>query len=375
MSSTVMMVAGEASGDLHGASLLRALRRHEPDLHAFGIGGKHLAAAGMEILVSSDDVATMGFTETFGSLARVLRAYRVASQALRERRPDLLVLIDYPEFNLRLAARAKRLGLRVFYYISPQVWAWRRGRIRRMRRIIDRLAVVFPFEEALYNRNAHRLAYFVGHPLLDLVHPTREAQETRALYGLRTDQRLLAILPGSRKKEIRLLLPPALATARLLAANGWQSALALAPTLRPEDVYAVASEQDLAGVPIVQGDTYNLVHSADAALVASGTATLEVALLGKPMVIVYRVSPLTFALGRMLVRVNHIGMPNLVLGQRVAPEFLQGSVRPAQLAPAIEQAWAEREQFAEAWRQVREKLGQPGAAERAAALAWELIRS
>lgn len=373
MTRSVMIVAGEASGDLHGALLLRALRSWDPALHAFGIGGQHLIAEGLEVLVPTHEVATMGLTETLGSLGRVIRAYRQARRALRTRRPQLLVLIDYPEFNLRLARYAKRLGLKVFYYISPQVWAWRRGRVRFMRRVIDRLAVVFPFEEELYNDGGARVAFFVGHPLIDLVAPTRAASETRKLYGLKTDRPLLALLPGSRRKEVHALAPSALATARALAERGWQSALALAPTLERADIEAALAGRGLEGIPVVRGDTYNLVHAADVALVASGTATLETALLGKPMVIVYRVSPLTYALGRMLVRVDHIGMPNLILGRRVAPEFLQGEVHPRRLVPALEEVWHARERFAAAWKELRERLGTPGAAQRAAKLAWELI--
>ncbi len=373
MNRTVMIVAGEASGDLHGATLLRALRQRDPALRAFGIGGEHLVAQGLEVLVPTRDVATMGVTETLGSWKRVWRAYRRTRQALRERRPHLVILIDYPEFNLRLAGYAKQLGLKVFYYISPQVWAWRRGRVRLMRRVIDRLAVVFPFEEELYNDGSSQFAFFVGHPLIDLVQPTRAASETRQRYGLDVDRPLLVLLPGSRPKELRMLLDSAVATARVLAGRGWQSALALAPTLDRSDLAEAVREEVLDGIPVVQGDTYNLVHAADVALVASGTATLETALLGKPMVIVYRVSRLTYALGRMLVRVDHIGMPNLILGRRVAAEFLQGDVQPSTLVPAIEEAWSARERFAQAWSELRQRLGAPGAAGRAAALAWELM--
>ncbi len=373
MTRTLFMVAGEASGDLHAAALLRALRRRDPQLRALGIGGHHLAEAGLEVLVRTDAIATMGLTETVGSLRQVWQAYRLARRTLAQERPDLVVLVDYPEFNLRLARYAKSLGLRVFYYISPQVWAWRRGRVRKLRRWVDRLAVVFPFEEALYNQNGRaRIASFVGHPLLDLVHPTRAREETRQRYGLDAERRLLALLPGSRCKELRLLLPPMLETARVLARQGWQAALALAPTLAESDVRAALGGQALE-LPLVCGDTYNLVHAADAALVASGTATLETALLGKPMVIVYRVSGLTYWLGRMLIRVRHIGMPNVILDERVVPEYLQGEVRASVLAPAIEEVYRQREQLAGAWQRLRECLGEPGAAERAAALAWEAM--
>lgn len=374
MRRTVFIVAGEASGDLHGAALLRALRERDPDLHATGIGGAHLTAAGLEVLFRSDAIAAMGLTETAGSLRRIWHAYRAARRYLAEHRPHLVVLIDYPEFNLRLARYAKSLGLRVFYYISPQVWAWRRGRIRKIRQRVDRLAVVFPFEEELYNGDGGPpIARFVGHPLLDLVKPARSAEETRRRYGLAPGKPLLALLPGSRKKELRLLLPPLLETAQALARSGWQAALALAPTLAEADLRAaLAGEQP--AVPVAVADTYDLVHAADAALVASGTATLEVALLGKPMVIVYRVSRTTYALGRLLVRVPHIGMPNLILGERVVPEYLQGDVHPRVLVPAVQQVYEEREAIGRAWQRLRERLGEPGAAQRAAALAWEVMQ-
>lgn len=373
MTRKVFMVAGEASGDLHAAALLQCLRRRDPSLWASGIGGRHLAEAGLEVLVRTDTIATMGLTETVGNLRRVWRAYRLARATLARERPQLVILVDYPEFNLRLARYAKSLGLGVFYYISPQVWAWRRGRIRKMRQIIDRLAVVFPFEEALYNQNGEPpFAHFVGHPLLDIVRPTRSREETRRHYGLAADRPLLALLPGSRRKEIRLLLPPLWQTAHRLAEQGWQAAIALAPTLSLSDVdEALPRTSD--PFPIVRDDTYNLVHAADAALVASGTATLEVALLGKPMVIVYRVSPVTYWAGRLLIRVPHIGMPNLILGRRAAPEFLQDAVTPSVLAPALQEVYEQRAEVAAAWEQLRSRLGQPGAAERTAALVWEFL--
>src|SRR5215470_18039876 len=202
----VLLVAGEASGDLHGAALVEALQRADAAIQVWGIGGERLRAAGMHTLIDTASVATMGFVETFGTLGRLVSAYRQLKRFMVEERPALLVLIDYPEFNLFLAKRAKALGIPVFYYVGPQVWAWRRGRVRKIARRVDRLGVVFPFEPALYN-NGRQFAAFVGHPLLDLVHPTRTREETLARYQLDPARPILALLPGSRKKEVRHLFP------------------------------------------------------------------------------------------------------------------------------------------------------------------------
>lgn len=368
----VLLVAGEASGDVHGAALVRALRAADPTLAVYGVGGDRLRGAGMEILVETAHVATMGFTETFGTLGRLVAAYRRLSQFLAAERPALLVLIDYPEFNLFLARRARALGVPVFYYIGPQVWAWRRGRVRKIIERVDRLGVVFPFEPALYNANGP-VAEFVGHPLLDIVRPTRSREETRARYGLDPVRPVLALLPGSRKKEVRALVRPAVAAAELLAAEGWQPILALAHTLTRDDLMAAFGRQWPA-IPIAEDDTYDVVHAADAAVVASGTATLETALLGRPMAIMYRVGPVTYALGRMLVRgVDCIGMPNIVLGRRVFPELIQGAVTADNLAAAVRDVVGRRSDVEAALRELRNRLGEPGAAVRAARLALAVM--
>jgi len=368
----VLLVAGEASGDVHGATLVRALRRRDPSLDVYGIGSERLREAGMHILVDTAAVATMGFVETFGTLGRLVSAYRQLKRFMEQEHPCLVVLIDYPEFNLFLAKRAKALGIPVFYYIGPQVWAWRRGRVRKIARRVDRLGVVFPFEPALYN-NGGELAQFVGHPLLDLVHPTRSRDETLARYGLDPARPLLAILPGSRQKEIRHLLAPSLAAGERLAAEGWQFVIVLAHTLNRDDLTA-ALGRALPAVPIAEDDTHNVVHAADAALVASGTATLETALLGRPMVIMYRVSSLTFAVARMLVRgVAYIGMPNIILGSEVFPELLQDEVTADNLVAAVQDVMRRHASVAPALEEVRRRLGAPGAADRAAELALQLI--
>ncbi len=368
----VLLVAGEASGDLHGAALVRALQRRVPAIEVWGVGGQQLRAAGMRILVDAASVATMGFTETFGTIGRLVRLYWRLVRFLDEQRPDLVVLIDYPEFNLLLARQAKRRGIRVFYFIGPQVWAWRRGRVRKIRRRVDRMGLVLPFEPALYN-DGRELATFIGHPLLDVVRATCSRDETRRRYGLDCGRPLLALLPGSRKKEVRYLLPPMGAAAALLAAEGWQAVLALAPGLDPADA-AKALNGQVPGFPLVSDDTYNLVAAADAAIVASGTATLETALLGCPMVIVYRMSPLTYWLARRLVQVDWIGMPNIILRRSVFPELIQAAATPGAMAAAVRSLLERRAELADALTALRASLGDPGAAERAADLALELVR-
>jgi lipid-A-disaccharide synthase len=325
----------------------------------------------MTILTDTSEVQTMGLVETFGTLGRLVRAFRLLRRFLREQRPDLVILIDYPEFNLLLARSAKRLGVPVFYFIGPQVWAWRPGRVRTIRRLVDRMALVFPFEPALYNEE-RPMAEFVGHPLLDVVAPTRPPAETRARHGLPPSGRVLALLPGSREKEVEHLLPPMVAAAETLRREGWQPILALAPNLEP-DLPARVLGRDI-GFPVARGDTYDVVAAADAVVVASGTATLETALLARPMVIVYRVAMLTYLVARLLVRLPNIGMPNIVLGRSVFPELIQGRVRPEAIAAAVREITREGAIVQPALREVRGRLGEPGAARRAARLALELIR-
>jgi lipid-A-disaccharide synthase len=372
----VLLVAGEASGDMHAAALVEALHRSDPGVEVWGVGGERLRQAGMHILVDTAAVATMGFVETFGTLGRLLAAYRRLKRFLVEERPRLAILIDFPEFNLFLAKRVKALGIPVFYYIGPQVWAWRRRRVRKIVRRVDRLGLVFPFEPPLYNNGRKlgpaALAEFVGHPLLDLVHPTRSREETLAQYHLDPARPLLALLPGSRTKELRYLLPPALDAAERLVRDGWQAIMALAHTLTKDEVAAALGGR-MPALPIVENDTYNLIHAADTVLVASGTATLETALLGRPMVIMYRVAAFSFALARLLVHVDSIGMPNIILGRGVFPELIQGDVTPEKLVAAVQDVNARRDEFTAALQELRGKLGEPGAATRAARIALELM--
>ena len=374
----ILLVAGEASGDLHGADLLRYLRQRVPNLQVFGIGGARLRGAGMTTIVDAGDVAAVGAVEAVGGLRTLLRAYRTLARSLRTNPPDLCVLIDFPEFNLRLARLAKRVGVPILYYIAPQVWAWRSGRVRKIARRVDRLAVVFPFEPALYAEELPGVE-FVGHPLLDRVEVTRGREETLRRHGLDPARRTVLLMPGSRPKEIDYLLPPLLEAQRILAARGdCQFALPLAHTVSREFLEA---RLGAAGRPVavIPEDTYNLIAAADVALVTSGTATLECALLECPMVILYRMSAVTFALARLLVRgVRHVGMPNIVAGREVVPELLQREAtgdRIAAEAAAILDDPVRREAMIQDLREVRRKLGRGGAAGRAADIAAEMLGS
>ena len=371
----VLLIAGEASGDMHGADLIAALRTRVPGVRVRGIGGAHLRASGMETLIDAITLSTMGLVEARERLGAVWRAYRAMRRIVRNEKPDLLILIDFAEFNLALAGVAHRRGVPVLYYIGPQVWAWRRGRVRKIARRVNRLAVVFPFEVPLYAGSGVQ-ADFVGHPLLDRVRITRERAATFAAHGLDPTKRLVALLPGSRTKEMQLLLPPmAEAAARLIARGDCQCVLALADTLSQADI-AVSMRGAVLPVPVVSGDTYNLVHASDAVIVASGTATLETALLERPMVIVYRTAPLTFALARWLVSVPFIGMPNLVAGRAVVPELLQDAATADRMVAEVgrfldDPAYASATSRALAG--LRHALGDGGAAERVAGIAAEML--
>jgi lipid-A-disaccharide synthase len=318
----------------------------------------------------------MGATELVATIGPTIRAFRELREVLHREPPDLAILIDFADFNLKFAWYAKRAGVPVLYYVPPQVWAWRRWRIRTLVNRSDRIAVVFPFEARLYEQAGGRVT-FVGHPALDRVKPAQDPAATRVRHGLSPRSRILAILPGSRRGEIRYLLRPMLEAARILSADhDLESVIPLASTLTPEDLQQAAGPSGLDGVRIIQGDTYSIIAASTLALVASGTATLETALLGCPMVIAYRMSPLSYALGRMLVHgVDYVGMPNLLAGRVVAPELIQTDVTAVKLVRAAEPLLAPslHDQLADELRALRLQLGAPGAAARVAEMALAII--
>ncbi len=371
----VMIVAGEASGDLHGADLAAQIFARAPGCELFGIAGERMRAAGVRALVRTEDIAGLGLAELASTIRRTLRALRELKSIVRRERPDLLILIDFAEFNMSLARAAKRVGVPVLYYITPQVWAWRRGRVARIIERADRLAVVLPFEAQLYAQAGARVS-FVGHPLLDRVAPAQDRAATLKRHGLAPHARLLALLPGSRRGEVRYLLRPMVEAARELAAdNALTPVIALAPTLTPAQLRE-EGRVSLDGIRLVEGDTYSIVAASELALTASGTATLEAALLGCPMVVAYRMSPLTYALARVLVRgVNHIAMPNILAGREIVPELIQRRVTARNLIRAAENLMVEplRSETRAALLGLRAQLGEPGAAARVAAIALEMM--
>ncbi|MFH1021016.1 MAG: lipid-A-disaccharide synthase [Pseudomonadota bacterium] len=374
----IMLVAGEASGDMHGAKLVAAMREQAPDLAVCGIGGPALAGQGMEILYDSSRLAVVGIVEVISHLGFIREAMHALEKRLREQPPGLLILIDYPDFNLILAKKAKRLGIPVFYYISPQVWAWRSGRVKTIKKLVDRMAVILPFEKDFYQRRGMEVEY-VGHPLLDTVRAAIPRAEFLQSLGLAPDSTVIGILPGSRRREIAGMLPVFLAAAELMRAQLEKPVfvLPLAPTLSEDDLLVNGLAEAGIEVRVIRENRYELMAACNAVMAASGTVSLELAILNVPMVVSYRVSPLTYFLGRRLIKVQYASLVNLVAGREVVPELLQHEAVPKKIAMATIRLVAEQTERARmlaGLAEVRERLGGAGASARAARLALSLAQ-
>jgi lipid-A-disaccharide synthase len=410
---SIMIVAGEASGDKHGASLARALRKTNPEIkyELFGSGGEEMRAAGVETLVDARDVGIIGVPEIARAIPRLLRAYRTLLNAARARRPSAVVLIDWPDFNMRLAKKLHGEGFKIIYYISPQVWAWRRYRTRALRRDVDRMLVILPFEEEFYKRAGLEVRY-VGHPLAGAVHTTASREDFCRRHKLDPKRPIFALLPGSRQKEIHYHLPVMLdAAVRLRVADypkridresadsqkpnrqstigNPQFVVPLASTVRRRDVSAAIREARLAAgasgepeelsVTVIEEDTYNALGHSEFAVVASGTATVETALAGTPMVIIYRGSEVNWRLIRPLIHLDTFGMVNLIAGRRIVPELMQRDATGEKIAREATELLSDPERLARTRRdleRIRELLAtQAGsAADRAARSVIEVIR-
>lgn len=365
-----MILAGEASGDTHGARVAREIRRRWPAAEMVGLGGERMAAAGVRLIGGLDDLAVMGFAEVLKRLPYFRRMERRLVRILREETPDLVLPIDYPGLNLRIAGRAAGLGIPVLYYIGPQVWAWRAGRAARLSRIANRIAVILPFEAELYRRHGGRAA-FVGHPLLEGEIRADPAGLARSL-GVEEGRPVLALFPGSRAQELRRHAKPFASAARELQRRVPDLAVVVSRvSFLPESAY----------VPLpfpVTGDAASLRALATAGLVKSGTSTLEAALAGMPFAVAYITHPATFFLAKRLVRVPHVALANLVAGRRVVPEFVQREMTPGAVADALEplldESSAERRATVAGLKKVGAALGSPGAAGRVVDLAEEVLR-
>ena len=373
---TIMIVAGEASGDMHGANLVREMLKIDPSLIFYGIGGNKLREEGVSLLANASDMAVVGLTEVVSKLGSILKIMRMMKRSLDERCPDLVILIDYPDFNLPLAKAAKKRGIKVFYYISPQVWAWRKGRIGQIKKSVDKMAVILPFEVDTYGQEDFAVNY-VGHPLLDMVKLNYSQQESRKIFKLEENKTTIGLLPGSRHSEVVKLLPEMLQAAEVLAQKiqDVQFILPLADTLDAKIVDDIVSGSGVK-LKVITGQTYDAVSCCDLAIVASGTATLETALLGVPMIIVYKISFLSYVIGRLFVHVKNIGLANIIAGKTIVPELIQGDAcgdRIAGEALAILKNGERKQAIIKELNAIRAKLGEPGAAIRTAQLAFDML--
>ncbi len=369
----VMIIAGEASGDSHGARLVRAMLELNQDLSFFGIGGKALRKAGVQIRIDNSRMAVVGLSEAIVKLGSLLKALKIAKRELRRRRPDLLIVIDFPDFNLHVAKTAKKLGIPVFYYISPQIWAWRTGRVKKIRRLVDHMVVIFPFEVDFYTRSRVPVT-FVGHPLLDSISSEETLGKTN---DLDTKDMVIGLLPGSRNEEVIRLLPVMVDVADIITEQmpGLRFAIPLAPSVDKPTVETIISKAK-SRFMVLSDRLQDILARSTLLITASGTVTLEAAIAGTPMIIIYKVSGLSYWLGKRLIRVKHIGLPNLVAGKPIVPEFVQHQASAKNIARQALALLKDENSLARMRLQLNhtaQVLGPPGASRRAAKVALAIL--
>lgn len=372
----ILIVTGEPSGDLLASRLVEAMRRANPALTFSAMGGEKLKAAGAEIVFDIAHHAVMGITEVAGHLGKLYRVFRELKRTIERGRPDLVILVDYPDFNLRLAKVAKRHQVPVLYYVSPQIWAWRTSRIRQIAATVSTMIVVFPFELPLYLKAGVK-AYFVGHPLLDMVKVSRSREENAQRFGLSPQRTTIGLLPGSRLSEVKRILPAMLEAARRLSLQftDLQFIIPMAPGLHREEIEKLTGASGVSPV-LVRNSMYEVIDTSMLVIVASGTASLETALLAKPMVIVYRMSLVSYLIARLLVRVPFIGMANIIAGRKVVPELIQGKASGEGIAAEAGRLLADTSYYERVRGElalIKKQLGEPGASERAADIALGML--
>ena len=373
-SKRVMIIAGEASGDLHGAKLVNALRARDNTLVFSGIGGMGMRSAGVNLLMDAAQLAVVGITEVLFKAPKLIKGLALAKEHLRTERPAVLILIDFPDFNLRLAAEAKRLSIPVLYYISPQIWAWRPGRVNKIGALVDHVAVILPFEAAFYDR--HNVpATFVGHPLMDEALPVASS----APEPDHPDFPVIGLLPGSRDRELTRHLPVMLAATTLLREHftSLRVLVSIAPTVRQDSVDHIVGRYPIRTTcEFLAGGVDRIFNQSNLLIAASGTVTLEAAIAGVPTVIIYKVSPLSALIGRLLVHVDHIGLANLIAGREVMPELVQGQATAENVCAYVTAMLEDPVGLAgvrQSLKEVRSRLGHPGASERVADIALRMI--
>jgi lipid-A-disaccharide synthase len=373
----IMFSAGESSGDQHAANMFLELKKHQLDIKGFGMGGAKMAQAGIDIRFNSGSIGVIGVVEVLKHYGEIRKALKLMQQLVLTERPDLLVCVDYKEFNLKLARFAKQCGIKVLFYVSPQVWAWRPGRVKTYGKVIDMMAVIFPFETAYYDAENVPVRY-VGHPSVDKVHPLHSRSEDMVIYGLDESKPLVGLLPGSRANEINRLLPVMLAAAEILQVEipGVQFILPQADSISDELLENYLYQSTIK-ITVIKNQPYDVIQCCDVVMTTSGTATLEIALLTVPMVITYKLSSLTYWLGRLLVNTPFIGLPNIILGKGFIKELIQHEATPESLAEEIKRILIEpfyAEQMRDNLNQVKNELGQGGGSKNMAELALEMLK-
>lgn len=370
---SVMIIAGEASGDVHGSRLVTAMHKRNTGLFFYGIGGRNLRDAGMKILVDAEELSVVGITEVFFKLPGILKGIRVAKRALEWMRPDLLILIDFPDFNLHVAGTAKKLKIPVLYYISPQVWAWRPGRVNKIGKLVDHMAVILPFEQQFY-RKRNIPVTFVGHPLLDKSYAT-----DKICNKITTGVSVIGLLPGSRDGEIARHLPVMLEAAGLISrrTEKVKFIISLASSVAREHIENIVKKHKATiDFNIVADSVDKVFRQCKLVVAASGTVTLEAAISGTPMLIIYKVSTISYWLGRIMIKVNNIGLVNLIAGKEIVPELVQNNVSPENIADRVLNMLKDDsglERLRNELLGVKESLGEPGASERVAEIALGML--
>jgi len=389
----ILVVAGDPSGDLHASRLIAAIKNLAPDARVMAAGGPRMRETGVEVVASLDGLAVMGFAEVVSKLPQFASLMRRMKHVLQQQQPHLVIAVDFPGFNLRLCREAKRAGVRVMYYIAPQAWAWGKGRLKLMASVIDKLAVVFPFEVPFF-RAAGIDTEFVGHPLLESVTVDGEKTAVRQRLGVSQESRLVALLPGSRLQEVRRLLPPMLEIGGILHGEcGVEVAIGAAESVPREEVDRMVRGRARLSAPapggpasqaaptpyeprVFRGVTADLLRAADAAVIASGSATLEAAIVGTPMVIIYRVSPLSWSIARRIVSIDTIGLVNIVAGEKIVSEYLQNAIDPVTISAEVKELVfddGKRSELGAKLTRVRDSLGGPGASRKAASIALGMV--